>query len=157
MSPRPLTLCTLSLSLSLLGLASTACAQRVDTFEEMRLQTNRTMGLPANTPAPVGLRVTAELFGGAVGGGVGGGVGLLVGGLGCGFDALDSLTTINGTTSSSCHGRLPVAVFGPVFFGAAVGSAFGVTAFGDRMGARGAWWGATLGMLAGSAVGVAIV
>lgn len=148
-------LCALSLALSLFGLASTASAQRADTFDSMRAGFNAASGRPANSPASAGLRVTAEVLAGGAVGAAAGGVGLLAGGLWCGFDALDTLTV--GQPSSACHGRLPTAMFGTAFAAASIGSAFGVTVMGDRMGGQGAWWGASLGTLAGSALGVAIV
>lgn len=157
MTIRSASLCALTLSLSVLGFSSVASAQSGDSFDRMRAGYNASTGRAANAPAPAGMRVAAELLGGAVGGFAVGGAGLLGGGLACGFDALDSLSTINGSTSSACHGRLPPAMFGPAFLGASVGGALGVTLTGDRMGGRGTWWGSTLGMLAGSAVGLAVV
>lgn len=154
MSHRRLTVA--ALSLSLMALASSASAQRNDTFQNMSAGYAAAMGRPAGGPAPAGIRVVAEFFAGGAAGGAVGGVGLLAGGLGCGFDALNAATP-TGSQSSACQGRLPTAIFAPAFLGAGIGAAAGVTLMGDRLGGNGAWWGSSLGALAGSAAGLAVV
>jgi hypothetical protein len=154
MSLPRITVC--ALSLSLMALASTASAQRNDTFQNMSAGYAAAMGRPAGGPSPVGIRVVAEFFAGGAAAGALGGVGLVAGGVGCGFEALDAATP-TGSMSGACQGRLPVGVFAPAYLGIGIGAAAGVTLMGDRLGGGGAWWGASLGAVAGSAAGLALV
>jgi len=139
-------------ALSLSGTVASA-----DTFDSMASGYAAATGRPAGGPMPAGLRVSAELLGGAAAGLGGGALGLATGVLGCGVDLVDSWTATSRGQSAACQGARPSGVYGPMFFGAALGAAVAVPLMGAGRGGTGQWWGSALGTLGGSALGLVLV
>lgn len=148
------TLASLSL-VAALSLSSGVAA--ADTFDQMSAGYAAATGRPAGGPMPAGLRVSAELLGGAALSLAGGGVGLFTGVMGCGVDLVDSWQATSPGRSSACTGNRPTGIYGTMYLGAALGAGVAVPLMGSTRGGTGHWWGSALGTLAGSALGLAIV
>lgn len=139
------------------ALSLSSGAASADTFDQMASGYAAATGQAPGGPMPAGLRVSAELLGGAAVGMAGAGLGLLGGAVGCGVDLVDSWSATGNGTSASCRGNRPGGIYGPMFFGAALGAAVTVPLMGASRGGTGQWWGSALGTLGGSALGLALV